>query len=63
MTGAFLTPREYITWETGGMSGQEEIDFFQKLIDMKIIGTLSSRYQRRAAELQAAGQVEDYEAA
>jgi hypothetical protein len=44
-----------IAWETGEMDMEEEVEFFQKLIDNGMAWTLQEMYGRQAARLIKAG--------
>lgn len=46
---------EFIDWENGDMSEENEIEFFQKLLDTGMAWTLQGMYGRRTAELLNAG--------
>jgi len=42
---------EFIDWENGDMSEENEIKFFQKLLDTGMAWTLQGMYGRRTVEL------------
>lgn len=42
---------EFIDWENGDMSEENEIEFFQKLLDTGMAWTLQGMYGRRTMEL------------
>lgn len=48
---------EYVAFEAGQMTTEQEVDFFQRLLDAGVLDSLGMRYTRRAAELIESGDV------
>lgn len=46
---------DIISWEDGSMSQEDEIKFFQGMIDSGVVWQLQGMYGRRATELINAG--------
>ena len=47
-----------ISYETGDMSSEDTIAFFQELLDKRLISSLQGSYQRTAATLLELGHIE-----
>jgi len=47
-----------IAYEGGDMNEEEAVDFFQELLDKRLIGSLQGSYQRTAATLLELGHIE-----
>lgn len=48
---------DYLAFESGRMTPDQEADFFQRLVDSGQLDTLSARYERRAQDLIEKGLV------
>lgn len=48
---------EFIDWENGDMSEENEIEFFQKLLDNGMAWALQGMYGRRTIELLKEGKL------
>ena len=47
-----------ISYESGDMNEEESIEFFQELLDRRLIDSLQGNYQRTAALLLELGHIE-----
>ena len=47
-----------ITYEAGEMNDEETVEFFQELLDRRLISSLQGNYQRTAAILLELGHIE-----
>ena len=47
-----------IAYESGDMNEEESIEFFQELLDRRLISSLQGSYQRTAATLLELGHIE-----
>jgi polyhydroxyalkanoate synthesis regulator phasin len=47
-----------IAYESGDMNEEESIEFFQELLDRRLINSLQGNYQRTAATLLELGHIE-----
>jgi len=51
-----ILTQEIVQYEMGAMTDEEEVAFFQKLIDSGMAWSLQGKYGRRAAQLIEGGQ-------
>ncbi len=47
-----------ISYESGDMNEEEAVEFFQELLDRRLINSLQGSYQRTAATLLELGHIE-----
>ena len=47
-----------ISYESGEMNDEEAVEFFQELLDRRLISSLQGSYQRTAATLLELGHIE-----
>jgi len=51
-----------ITYENGGMNEEETVEFFQELLDRRLVSSLQGHYQQTAALLLELGHIDLREA-